>query len=64
LPKVGLDRCDFCGGCSAVCPRNAITVFFEYLEIDQELCNECLVCKKICPVQAILKIPKNHVGVK
>ena len=53
VPEFNLEVCDFCGGCAAVCPQNAITVFFELVDVDHGLCNECLVCKKICPVRAI-----------
>ncbi len=55
VPKFDIMLCDFCGGCSAVCPKNAITVYFEDVEVDGKLCNECLVCKKVCPVNAISK---------
>lgn len=55
MPNFDLERCDFCGGCSAVCPQNAITVYFSDIDVDNKLCNECLVCKNICPMKAISK---------
>ena len=56
LPEFDVEKCDFCGGCSAVCPQNAITVFYDLVEVDKEICNECMVCKKVCPMNAILKM--------
>ena len=56
MPNFDLGRCDFCGGCSAVCPQNAITIFYDDVGLDNELCNECLVCKKVCPMRAISKV--------
>jgi MinD superfamily P-loop ATPase len=58
LPEINIEKCDFCGGCSAVCPNNAITVYFDLWVVDEDICNECLVCKKVCPVNAILKQKK------
>jgi MinD superfamily P-loop ATPase len=58
LPEVNKGICDFCGGCAAVCPKNAITVYFRDIEVSTKLCNECLVCKKICPMEAISKKTK------
>jgi MinD superfamily P-loop ATPase len=55
MPSFDLKHCDFCGGCSAVCQKNAITVYFDTISVDPELCNNCLVCKKVCPVNAITK---------
>ncbi len=55
MPDFNNELCDNCGGCAAVCPTNAITVFFDIIEVDLELCNDCLVCQKVCPVKAISK---------
>jgi len=46
-------KCMLCGGCSAVCPVEAIVVFDSYVEIDQEKCTSCGSCVKICPVGAL-----------
>lgn len=55
MPKHIQKRCRFCGGCSAVCPENIITVWETKLEIDRKNCRECLICVKICPAEALVK---------
>ena len=55
MPRHIQKRCYFCGGCSAVCPENIITVWETKLEIDRERCKECLLCVQLCPAQALVK---------
>jgi ferredoxin len=50
--------CGFCGGCAAVCPENAITVFEKSIIIDKNLCNGCSNCIKMCPAGAMKVIYK------
>ncbi|MDD4938642.1 MAG: Coenzyme F420 hydrogenase/dehydrogenase, beta subunit C-terminal domain [Candidatus Omnitrophica bacterium] len=49
--------CAHCGVCSEVCPRQAIAnnedrYGFFLPRIDKNKCNGCLLCHKICPVEA------------
>jgi len=46
--------CVGCGGCQAVCPRNAINLSnkngYVSLQINKENCSGCGLCSKICPI--------------
>lgn len=53
--KSNPDKCISCGGCTSVCPVNAITLKNGEISIDQEKCTECGACIKLCPVKAIKK---------
>jgi anaerobic sulfite reductase subunit C len=46
-------RCDFCGTCVAVCPRDAIELDEAELQILENRCNLCGNCIIICPVRAL-----------
>ena len=54
-PKAEIDekQCLACGGCIAVCPRDAITMYSSKAIIDKEKCTSCSICIKICPIGAI-----------
>jgi coenzyme F420-reducing hydrogenase beta subunit len=48
------EECCGCSACMSICPKQAITMVsdeegFFYPSINQELCNECNLCKKVCP---------------
>jgi ferredoxin len=49
------DKCMFCGGCVAVCPKDAIIVYEARVEIDKEKCIDCGNCATVCPVGAMSK---------
>ena len=53
----GIDNCCGCALCEDVCPKNAITMFqedgFYYPTIDKNLCVDCGLCAKKCPVHNI-----------
>lgn len=58
--------CCGCTACYNICPKNAITMQadeegFLYPQIDKELCVECGLCEKVCPVQ---NVPDSNVGEK
>lgn len=47
-------QCSGCTACMNSCPVNAITMVadregFKYPTINESICNECDLCKKICP---------------
>ena len=48
------EECCGCTACMSICPQQAITMIadeegFLYPSINQELCIECDLCKKVCP---------------
>jgi coenzyme F420-reducing hydrogenase beta subunit len=48
------EECCGCTACMSICPKQAITIIsdeegFLYPSINQELCIECDLCKKVCP---------------
>lgn len=42
--------------CMEVCPANAITRVTGRAYINQELCKECGMCKKVCPYNAVAEV--------
>ena len=44
-----------CGGCVAVCPKDAITVYDVCLIVDKDRCVDCGNCVTVCPVGAMSK---------
>ncbi len=58
VPKVDLEKCDFCGKCAEFCQFNAIAVLGKNILTFPELCHSCGGCRLICPKEAISEIPK------
>jgi ferredoxin len=46
-------RCLSCAACPAVCHSGALNLAGLILEIDLELCDNCLSCIAACPVRAL-----------
>ncbi len=62
--KVEIDmlKCVRCGGCSAVCPQNAISLPDEtILEINEKMCRGCSFCITFCPMDALRICGENHI---
>lgn len=62
LPKN--DRCTGCGACSAVCPKNCISMTQDaegllYPQIDASRCVGCQKCEKVCPVLRPLEVAQS-----
>lgn len=53
VPKIDLDRCNYCGKCAEVCVYNAIAVIKEKVLLFVELCHGCGGCMLLCPEKAI-----------
>ncbi len=50
-----VNKCNGCSACANVCPKNCVTMKaddlgFLYPQIDNELCINCGICEKTCPV--------------
>ncbi len=58
VPKVDLEKCDFCRKCADFCQFNAIAVLGKNVLIFPELCHSCGGCKLICPKEAIFETSK------
>ena len=57
-------QCCGCTACANICPKNCITMApdeegFLYPEVDRDLCINCGLCEKVCPV---IKLPEVRVG--
>ena len=53
VPKVDLDKCDFCGECGEICQFSAINVIGENILTFPELCHSCKGCMMVCLREAI-----------
>jgi ferredoxin len=51
--KVDKTKCIYCGGCTSVCPKHALTLMETYIECDPKKCICCGACAKFCPAGAI-----------
>jgi len=51
--QVNREVCMACGGCTSVCPVQALELREPVLTVHAEKCVECGNCEKICPVGAI-----------
>lgn len=57
-------KCCGCNACGDVCAKKAITFKtdiegFWYPEVNKELCTECGLCEKVCPIINIKDLKKN-----
>jgi len=60
VPRVMLDKCDFCGVCQDVCAYNAIFAFAntKQLVVFDELCKGCGACTMLCPQKALYEVQR------
>ncbi len=52
MVNVNRELCVVCGGCIELCPKIAIRMKDDTIEIDNEKCVECKICVQVCPVGA------------
>lgn len=57
-------KCCGCNACGDVCPKNAITFTTDnegiwYPQVNSELCVNCGLCNKLCPIENIASLKKN-----
>jgi len=54
-PKAKVDekKCLACGGCVAVCPEDAVSMYGSRAFVTVEKCISCAICIRVCPVGAI-----------
>jgi electron transfer flavoprotein alpha subunit len=50
--KIDSIKCVGCGGCIDLCPVIAISMINDVVTINGELCTECKICMKVCPMRA------------
>jgi ferredoxin len=55
MDKIAIDKsgCIYCGGCTSVCPANALELMETYILCTQDKCIKCGNCEKFCPAGAI-----------
>ncbi len=56
--KIDVKKCIYCGGCTAVCPFNALDLKETKIEVNNKACTNCNICVKFCPVEAIKLVKK------
>lgn len=56
------DNCFQCGFCVHNCKKKAIRFGDKKVKINYELCNNCGLCIKICPISCIWKFDKLNIN--
>ena len=51
--KINEKKCLACGGCIAICPKEAISMAGGRAIVTAKKCISCDICIKICPIAAI-----------
>ncbi len=58
VPKVDLEKCNFCGLCSKICQFGAILVLKDSVNIFDKLCHSCGACIYLCPNKAMNEVDR------
>ena len=64
IDRLGKEECCGCNACGDICPKNCIEYKadhegFLYPVIDHNICIECNLCERVCPVINVDKVKKN-----
>ena len=64
MPDIPVLNCCGCTACYNACPRSAIRMTadaegFSYPVVDKDLCIECGLCEKVCPVHTYPKLSES-----
>lgn len=62
IPKIDLDKCNFCNKCVEVCEYNALLNLKTEIFLLDNLCHSCGACTYFCPQNAITEI-KKEIGI-
>jgi ferredoxin len=54
FPKVDSDKCNACGECIEVCPRDTIVLKNGKAFVELDKCTNCRICIKVCPENAFI----------
>lgn len=47
------DKCEGCGECEDICPKQAIKMVDDLAHVDYSICIRCYCCHEVCPFNAI-----------
>lgn len=54
LPVIDLEKCDLCGRCVCICPKQALSIQNDTLVFSRpQDCDFCTLCEDVCPQDAI-----------
>ena len=52
MAVINTDVCVACGGCIELCPKTAIRMIDDNVNVNAEKCVDCGICVKVCPLSA------------
>jgi len=50
--RLDTEKCTGCGGRIDLCPQITIAMISDVVTVNEESCNECKICIKVCPMRA------------
>ncbi len=53
---IDTQKCVGCCGCVDLCPAAAIEMDHDVVAVNQNICMECEICTKVCPMRAPQKV--------